>query len=585
MSEDSKDQEEVHFAGEQANNTLSDPAPNAGLRRLGRDPITDADLKALIAGIAELSKHVRNVLFALVTTVIFVLLAAMADREASTESEQAKGREDVAERGLQNAKLEARHASDSKDAAEKDLPRLQIALGDATKVLEGVRLERARRQQEINERTAKIPAVQPLDDRLEDASKTQQILEAQKASLASRITAVEATDHVKAFEQEENQVLELTGRADALAREQGQLSELSNLSWDPLHFSKIEMEYSGASERVRQALIQFPEIANQRARESLVAVDAEIREARDQLDRLNLDIRRAKQVDADVRELMRLRRSIDPLVARAERSAGSVALARLGLSQAQKEDAELAPLVKDLETSVVPLQKLESATGAAKEKLDEQIELVRRLAAKAEQSTIKMDLMTKEEANASADVDRVAEKETASSIPLPIISIKVRPRKFFGLGPWVIFFLFWYLRIYTSELGIRAQWLDDAADERGWSRAERLRRIYPWIMNFARYDVSGARVISGLALDWLAPVALAALFGVYLLGKDRYWPVAGSIGVSCVAAIWASSSAARANQSWTSVRLSHLSNSLPEEQRTQSDVVIHDDASAIGVDK
>src|SRR4051794_541829 len=68
--------------------TTSPPA-SGGVR--AAPPITtpvepsDTELEALIEGIAEVSKHVRNILFALVTVVAFVLLAAVADRQITIE--------------------------------------------------------------------------------------------------------------------------------------------------------------------------------------------------------------------------------------------------------------------------------------------------------------------------------------------------------------------------------------------------------------------------------------------------------------------------------------------------------------------
>jgi hypothetical protein len=104
--------------------------------------ISDDALEVLVDGIAELSKHVRNILFALVTLAAFVLLSGTAGEEANADAEHARLRAERAASDLETAKVEelTRLAEQEKERAAMDP--LDTAAVEANQVVDLARRRR-----------------------------------------------------------------------------------------------------------------------------------------------------------------------------------------------------------------------------------------------------------------------------------------------------------------------------------------------------------------------------------------------------------------------------------------------------------
>jgi hypothetical protein len=473
--------------------------PSTADRKLRADA-SDAELGALLEAIAEVSKHVRNILFALVTIVAFVLLAAAADRQITLER-----RTDEAEAVALTSRLHETQARTGALQRQKQNSEGELARKDAAASEARLHFEEAARQYDdqradVEKIVESQPRLQKIHDELELEMKRRQNANWSVSQLEGELaTQMAAAASLKAA----------AAAAAAAAKPKSPSLESSASATAP---AAAPPRRIGRPRRHAISPGEMAEIAQAKVESLTSDLNAKRESAKSAaraVAQKNKDLRQVPDLDASEQKRQELLRV--------------------------KDDAETATANAE---AAVALQSGETV----------------RLSAEVERGKADEETARKEKEASLAKLESLKQDDQKRSVPLPLLGLSVKSGLFFVVGPWLLAFVFWYLRIYLSELELRARWFDEAADERAWSTAERMKRIYPWLVNFARYGALGTRLVAGFAVDWMTPCALMALCAAYHVGGAGSFLVELSMSSAFALTTLTSGVSAFRNSSWTSLR-------------------------------
>lgn len=521
--------------------------------RSPRDPeYDDGEIESLLEGIAEVSKHTRNVFFALISVVVIVLLAAAADREATLDREHGELRLHNLSDELKAARVEMKRLHGHKATVESELkqwqakrPKLEAAAADASAL-------QSEKETVLAKEETKIPELNDLKKKRDQALNLQRAaerVESQRGSVAQSL--YRSSIYIKEIKPSRDREGEAEQKLRRLERTEPALRRCAATNDAFQCGMVINMAGAQVSARILDEKGKF--VPSKIAAE-LEAVTAQLPTARGEYEAAHAALSDVTSKHADLwAAILRAEKSTHDAADRIFDREEAADAASQRLVTAQKKTEKHAQLTRELNA-------LTEAADEAKRNLREAAREVENRSQELEAATAQIERLEdnalrleKDEAAATAKVSRLVQAESDSSVPLPLVSVKVKPGLFFLVAPWLVVFVSLYLGIYSGELMKRVRWFDDAGDERGWSTAERLQRVYPWLMNFARYGRFIPRVIAGFALDWMAPLALFGLMTIYLRGHAPDAGVSMSIVVAFLAASTVSYWAAFANRSWTSL--------------------------------